>query len=306
MTQNAPQVPWTDEQWERVRRAVRDEAARARVAANFLPLFGPLAPSADFVTADTLSYGRHDRQPARLHIDDTTTLRLPTLQVKVWLRGAQMADPEMSSALQMFRRAANVLARVEDAMIFNGLPHAGRLPEGCDGSSLQIAEVLGGQHSRGLLRLPKEAPDESDASEPVGWVAGADGRGLGEELVACVSDAIGRLEGAGHFGPFAVALGQDYYTAVQTPQPQSLVLPQDRIVPFLGGGPLVRSSTLPGRSGAVVALGAAPVELVVATDVSLNFLQVTPDPSFVFRVYEKVLLRIKEPDAVVALLPKQP
>ena len=62
------------------------------------------------------------------------------------------------------------------------------------------------------------------------------------------------------------------------------MLPQDRIIPFLGGGSLLRSSTLPEDSGVVVALGGAPVELVVATDVSLNFLQVTPDPMFVFRV----------------------
>jgi hypothetical protein len=32
-------------------------------------------------------------------------------------------------------------------------------------------------------------------------------------------------------------------------------------------------------------------------------LQVTPDPMFVFRVYEKMVLRIKEPDAIVALVP---
>jgi hypothetical protein len=43
----------------------------------------------------------------------------------------------------------------------------------------------------------------------------------------------------------------------------------------------------------VVALGGAPVELVVATDVSLNFLQVTTDPMFVFRVFEKIVLRIQ-------------
>ena len=53
----------------------------------------------------------------------------------------------------------------------------------------------------------------------------------------------------------------------------------------------------------VVALGGAPVELVVATDVSVNFLQVTTDPMFVFRVFEKIVLRIKEPDAIVALEP---
>ena len=37
---------------------------------------------------------------------------------------------------------------------------------------------------------------------------------------------------------------------------------------------------------------------MVATDVSLNFLQVTDEPQFVFRVYEKIVLRIKEERAV--------
>jgi hypothetical protein len=72
----------------------------------------------------------------------------------------------------------------------------------------------------------------------------------------------------------------------------------------LGGGPLLRSSTLDrynGRSGVIVALGSAPVELVVAKDVSLQFLQVTPQPSFLFRVYEKIRLHIKEPDAIINL-----
>jgi len=32
--------------------------------------------------------------------------------------------------------------------------------------------------------------------------------------------------------------------------------------------------------------------------VSLNFLQVTADPQFVFRVYEKLVLRIKEEAAI--------
>ena len=109
-----------------------------------------------------------------------------------------------------------------------------------------------------------------------------------------MSNAIGDLESSGHFGPFAVVLDQKFFLEVQTPDPGSLVLPQDRIIPFLGDGSLLRSSTLPDQRGVVVALGGAPVELVVATDVSLNFLQVTPDPMFVFRVFEKMVLRIKE------------
>lgn len=295
MTQTVPQVPWTEEQWARVRQAIQQEAARARVAASFLPLFGPLSPSADFVTADRLSYGKPDEAHPRMTIDDTTTLLLPTLQVKVYVRGAQMADPEMASVLQLFRRAANVLARLEDAVVFNGLPGPGQPPREAAADLPRIAEILGGQQSRGLL-----------VHDGVRRGTVGDRQGLGEELVAKVSDAIGRLEGRGHFGPFAVVLDQRFFTAVQTPRRDSLVLPQDRIIPFLGGGPLLRSSTLPHDSGVVVALGAAPVELVVATDASLNFLQVTTDPVFVFRVFEKVLLRIKEADAIVALLPGEP
>ncbi len=73
-------------------------------------------------------------------------------------------------------------------------------------------------------------------------------------------------------------LGQQLFLVAQTPDPQSLVLPQDRIIPFLGGGPLLRSSTLDeadGFTGVVVALGGAPIELVVASDISLQFLQVS-------------------------------
>jgi uncharacterized linocin/CFP29 family protein len=119
-----------------------------------------------------------------------------------------------------------------------------------------------------------------------------------------VSGAIGDLERNGHFGPFAVVLGQGLFLVAQTPDVGSLVMPQDRIIPFLGGGPLLRSSTLDaldGFSGVVVALGGAPVELVVATDMSLQFIQVTNDPVFIFRVYEKIALRIREPEAIVQL-----
>jgi uncharacterized linocin/CFP29 family protein len=283
MADNNQQVPWTDEQWARVRKVIQEEAARARVAAGFLPLVGPLPANTDYVTADTISYGGPGAQ-AKLQIEDKTTVQLPTLQVRVFLRGAQMADPDMDSALQLFRRAANILARLEDTIVFGGLAGAGRLPP----TASPVAQVLGGQPTNGLLQA---RPLEE--AYLVGPKTPKDNR-----LVSAVSACIGELEADGHFGPFAVAFGHGFFTEVQTPEPGSLVLPQDRIIPFLGGGPLVRTSTLPAESGVVVALGADPVELVVATDVSLNFLQVTDEPQFVFRVYEKILLRIKEAKAV--------
>ena len=142
MTESNSQVPWSDEQWDRVKRAIEEEANRARVAANFLPLFGPLPASADFVRREEIKTG------GQIAIDDIDTIRLVTLQVKVQLRGAQMSDPDLTSALALFRRAANLLARLEDALIFNGQAYESQPPAG---GPPNIWEVRGGQRSRGLL-----------------------------------------------------------------------------------------------------------------------------------------------------------
>ena len=339
---NDPQVPWTDEQWARVNQVVQEEAKRARVAATFLPLYGPLDADADFIRRQDILYAASAvaraaaltdyaaalqaynsawRAPAdyataadaqvrmasdldilgrqRLGIDDRDTIRLATLQVIVPVRNAQMADPELTSALALFRRAANVLARLEDAVIFQGLAPTNlggfAPPRGLAGLP-PVWQITGALAARGLW---------TRAAPPSQWIRipfGPPRRG--NRLVSAVSAAIGRLEGAGQFGPFAAVFGQGLFLVAQTPDQASYALPQDRIIPFLGGGPLLRSSTLDelnGYSGLVVALGGSPVELVVATDVSLQFLQVSAEPTFLFRVSEKIALRIKEPDAIIQL-----
>jgi uncharacterized linocin/CFP29 family protein len=316
MSSGDSQVPWTDEQWALVRQAVQKEANRSRVAATFLPLFGPLAGDADFVKSEELKYIDSPLPPSRagapdavvesetMSVDEQKTIPLTTLQVRVILHGAQMADPRLTSALEMFRRASNVLARLEDAIVFRGQQGKDKGPPDEAISGLKkIWTVRGGLDSGGLFGKPalakraepvrkSDAAADAEADEKPEAVDRS-----GQHLVRQVSEKIGKLEGNGHFGPFAVVLGQTLFTDVQTAS-AALVLPSDRIIPLLGGGPLLRSSTLPSDRGIVVALGAAPVELVVATDVSVGFLQVTTDPLFVFRVFEKIALRIKESDAV--------
>jgi uncharacterized linocin/CFP29 family protein len=295
MAYDTSPVPWTDEQWARVEDTIQQEAARARVAATFLPLFGPLPPDTDFVRAETL---REPPDVPRTTIVDKTTVQLATLQVKVRLRGAQLADPELASALQLFRRAANMLARLEDVVVFRGLevPSEGapaQLPAGVTGFvPADVGEIMGEEESDGLWSVA------GASAQPI---TGATPQDRGEPLVGAVSASIGSLEDQGHFGPFAVVLGQGLFTAATWPSPGSLVLPQDRIIPFLGGGSFLRSSALEAETGVVVALGGAPVDLVVATDMSLNFLQVTDEPVFVFRVFEKIVLRIKQPKAIRGL-----
>jgi uncharacterized linocin/CFP29 family protein len=295
MTNNDPQVPWTDEQWARVQQVIHEEASRARVAATFLPLVGPLPASTDFVRdeafEDAPGKGTEEVSGSAnkgLGLADQTTIRLKGLQVRVYARGAQLSDPEMTSVLALFRRAANLLARLEDAVIFNGQNDKNTAP-----GAPPLGEIRGGQPSRGLFSRGEDAPYTEVKGEPA-------------DLVTAVSESIGKLEKNGHYGPFAVVLGQTFFTAAQTPNKDSLVLPQDRIVPFLGGGPLLRSTLLGPEQGVVVALGGAPVELVVAKDASASFMQLTTDPAFVFRVYERMVLRIKQADAIIALIRPAP
>jgi Encapsulating protein for peroxidase len=175
MTQNNPQVPWTDDQWARVNQVIQEEATSARVAAKFLPLYGPLPPDADFVRNQGIRYlARTDPPPnQRTVIDDKITIQLATLQVKVNVRGAQMADPEMTSVLALFRRAANVLARLEDVVVFRGLeenPAGGVTPiGGADPDRLPpIWEITGGDPSRGLWESPLAVPVLPNQWIPVG------------------------------------------------------------------------------------------------------------------------------------------
>jgi uncharacterized linocin/CFP29 family protein len=311
MTDNS-QVPWTDEQWARVNNVIQEEASRARVAATFLPMVGPLPPDADFVRWETVN-PIPGAPAAPLTIEDRTTLQLATLQVRVQLRGAQMQDPELTSALSLFRRAANILSRLEDGIVFDGLfaPGPGRqlppqLPAGAVPAGIVppraamtlplVWQITSAVQNDGLFEAAARANQfvDIDQNPP----------GAGQRLVGGVSGSIGGLEARGQFGPYAVVLGQDLFEIAQTPDPPALVLPQDRIIPFLGGGSLLRSSALLPAAGVVVALGGAPVELVVATDMSLQFLQITQDPAFLFRVFERIALRIKDPGAITALRPE--
>jgi hypothetical protein len=159
MTNDNPQVPWTDEQWARVNKVVQEEASRARMAATFLPLVGPLPADTDFVREGLIQY--QPAPPPNIGIQDRPVIQLATLQVRVPVRAAQMADPEMTSVLALFRRAANVLARLEDAVVFRGLAPDPALPNRFappinvgPPPPQRVWEITGGERSRGLWTNP--------------------------------------------------------------------------------------------------------------------------------------------------------
>jgi hypothetical protein len=80
-------------------------------------------------------------------------------------------------------------------------------------------------------------------------------------------------------------------------------MPRDQILPFLGGDNLRRSNTIPDGYGILVALGGGPIEIVVGSEISVQFLQTTLEPRHLFRIKERIALRAKEWDAVAVLHP---
>ena len=294
---------WTEAQWTQVQETVRDEAKKQRVAASFLPLYGPLPEDAQTVPLQILAL-RPDPTGNFLGIDDFQTRRLTTLSVRVSLSTSQVKQQDLSAALVAFRRAANLVARAEDNLVLfmSTAPNA-LLPPG-----LNPAIATGGDFFDGLLTTAvNNRQTVSMAAVAATLPAALAAAGPGEILVATVSNAIGQLEALGHLGPFALVLNTGLFDVAHNPLPASLVLPADRIKPLLDG-PLLRSSLLNWGlrpQGVLVSLADDLLDLVVASEIRVRFLQITTDPSprAVFRVSERFTLRIKQEDAIVAIVP---
>jgi uncharacterized linocin/CFP29 family protein len=306
MSEHTGTLPWTDEQWTAMQQLVQDAARRARVGSSFLPLHGPLPPGQSTVPAleltnpQTAGPGQvleRGEAPTRLEIDDGRTLRLATIACDVYLNTQQAEDPDLAAAHDLIARAADIIGRLEDAIVFNGQPapdSAPAAPLGGPVVSPVIYTVSGGNTNHPGLLTPHPDPNLTKAVLPLGDPAGPD------QLVQSVGDAIQTLETYGHYGPFACVLGHDLYVQSVTPNPGSLVLPSDRITPLLDG-PLLRSGTVDREQGVVVALAGSPIDLVVATDVHLGYLQRSLEPRYVLRVSERFVLRLKQPEAVCQL-----
>jgi Encapsulating protein for peroxidase len=275
----------TDDQWNRIRQIVHDEAMRARVAASFLPLYGPVRGETTTVPADTLSFPFVAGQQ-RLEVDDYTAIRLTTVAANVFVPNHMIADPELTAAGIMFGRAAKIIARVEDAIIFNGRP-AGINPPGT-GALPQVFTISPPNPYQGLTQL---------AARLAGIPPGPP---VGPTVFTAVVNAINFIEAQAYYKPYACVLADDLFTAVYTPTAGGMVLPADSIPPILEG-PLLRSSCLGPGTGLVISLEGNPVEIVVGSEISVRYLQGALSGEHVFRVSERFVLRVKDNRAVVQI-----
>lgn len=296
---------WTEDQWNRICSVVSEEAQRARVCAQALPIVGLDDPSAIAIPSFRLTtepepypFPPPPPPPApappvieRLRVDSDPNLFITTISVNVPLRSHEINDPQLSAALGMFRRAANNIARIEDTLFFEG-----RTGPTLGGPGITIPNVYslsGSGNTEGLFSpalgaIPIPAPPPPP-SPPV----------TGDDVFDQIVAAIGLLEKEGQTGPFACLLSGKLFNLICTPV-VGLVLPRDRILPFLQG-PLLRSGQIANDMGCVIALGGTPTEIVVASDINVRYIQTTAEPRYVFRVSERVAIRIKEPKSIALL-----
>ena len=275
------ELNWSDAQWQKVKDAVNDAFDKASVASAFLPMYGPLPGNAETVRNEQLRQDDTSTPPTiRLDGDyPEVNLKLVNLTAKVELSSEQIADETLSNAILVFRRAANILAQEEDRIVFEGLRQR---PQAEDSKFVANDRV---EPLPGLADLPKRQ-----------LFSGLDldgGKSVGQAVVSAIVDATQNLEDNFNPGPFACVLGSELFTKVHDPS-QSLVLPADRIAPLLKGGPLLRSTSMNSKVGVVVSLAGNAVDLVVGTPPTVQFLQRTDKAKFLFRVYERFTLRIRD------------
>jgi uncharacterized linocin/CFP29 family protein len=311
MVNDLSSIGWTETQFNKVLATVTEEAQRARVAAQMLPIAGPELPSTFAIPQFTLDGTNPNPYPypplgappanaqalARLTVDSEPTLFVTTIAVNVALHAREAADPDLQAALVMFRRAANYIARVEDAVVFAGRPAPDVPPLFGTAGFNNVFKVTGHGSVAGIFAPRPGAADRRQYLRNL--IPPGGGRRRGTALVNAIVAAISNLESAGQLGPYACVLSQDLFQVACRPT-RSMVLPRDRILPFLQG-PLLRSSAILDSWGAVIALSGSPIELVVASDIDVKFLQITEEPRLVFRVSERVALRIKDERAIVVL-----
>jgi uncharacterized linocin/CFP29 family protein len=272
------ELNWSDSQWQRVKDAVTEAFGKASVASAFLPMYGPLTGSTEIVRNVRLIQDRASTPPTiRLDSDHPdANLKLLNLTVKVELSSEHVADEKLWDAMFAFRKAANILAQEEDRIVFEGF---GQNPRGADSQS--VANNVDPQ--RGLADLPARRR-----------FSGFDvTNSLGRAVVSAVVEAVQRLEDSFNPGPFACVLGNTLFEAVHNPS-RSLALPAERITPLLKGGALLRSGTMDNSTGIVISLAGNAVDIVVGTPPTVQFLQRKEDAKFLFRVYERFVLRIKD------------
>lgn len=269
------QAPLTAEQWATLERAIVEAAQRTLTGRRFIPLDGPLGAGVQAVPADVLGPAGEagvdllGAEEARLvQLQARRFLPVPLLYRDFRIHWRDLESGRHGIALSTAGAAAAAVdvALAEDRLVFHG--HAG----------LGLAGLL---TIEGRTVLPL-----SD------WAQ------MGAAFADAVA-AIERLTEHGFAGPYALAVGPQRYAAMHRVYENTGVLEIEQVSRLMNAG-VYRTPVLPPNRAVVVSVGAENIDLALAHDFALAFLE-SRGMNHYFRVFEAVVLRVKRPQAIVAL-----
>jgi uncharacterized linocin/CFP29 family protein len=169
--------------------------------------------------------------------------------------------------------------------------------------------------SLGLIGGPRVEQQQNAAKAAKGLQAQPDNN---SRMQAIIVNAINSLEDNGYVAPYVCVFGRKPFQAAFTPINNSTVLPRDRIEPLIGRELLhasgidippyepgryenLNTEEWPGR-GVLLSMANEPIDLALAAEATLEFRQVDLDGKYVFSVFERFALRIKDAQAIVPLM----
>jgi uncharacterized linocin/CFP29 family protein len=273
------QAPLTEEQWERIDAVVEEVGRRSLVGRRVVPLLGPLGPGLQVVPDDVfrdVDRGGVDllgeSELGIVRGSERRYLPIPLLYKDFRLHWRDLeTNRQFSMPLDTgpAAAAASVVARTEDALIFNGDARLGY-------------EGLLNTAGRGVLAI-------------------GDWNGIGNAFRDVVT-ATQYLTDAGFYGPYAVVASPRLYAAMNRVYENTGVLEIEQVQKLASAG-VYRSAAVPDGRAIVVATGASNMDLVVAQDLVAAYVA-SENLNHIFRVLESVILRIKRPQSIVTLEPK--
>jgi uncharacterized linocin/CFP29 family protein len=185
----------------------------------------------------------------------------------------------------------------------------------------QATQELGlRQRNPGALGLIEGAGGARDNGQSRTQITG---RSLsGDDLLKAVVQAMDTLEKHGYVAPYACVFGRRPFEAAHQPVGGTIAFPRDRLEPLIGRELLHASAIdVPPREpaeyreqieqhwqkrGVLLSLAGDAVDVAIAAEATPEFRQVDAGGRYVFSVFERFTLRIKDPRAIVALSFEEP
>jgi uncharacterized linocin/CFP29 family protein len=298
-------LSWPQEMWDRIDAAVHDEMKRTVIARRFIPVV-PAAPDALTVAADTVTVNTGEPAAANkglLQVNESAVTEIIEIWVEFSLTQQQVErEATLSSAVTLATRAANLLAQGEDLLINQGNDVLKNNPLFTEGR----IHTRAGPGPVGLANrksLPNDGGDQVLDVKFTDDPAPREER-YGENTFGVVEDAYSRLQGKGHYGPYALVLPPGPNADTRAPLKTTLIMPADRITSlvegrFYGTGTLPE---IPELLGVMLSWGGNTIDLVIGRDATTAFLQEDSEGLYRFRVFERFALRDKDPTSRFLLI----